>query len=98
VFTTVACPFHINTGFLKNPTLSPLTPVLSEELVADRVFDGVIHKDEEVMVPRTLHLLWFFRAILPTSLHDWLVEILGMNSTMQSGSTGRSNLYEELMK
>lgn len=46
ISTTLVCPFHINTGFLKDPSLSPLFPVLSESDVADRVVDGVIHKDE----------------------------------------------------
>lgn len=89
VNTLVVCPFFIDTGmFAGVATRVPwLLPILKEADVATKVLDAIEHGSPRLLLPPSVHLLPLAR-VLPVRAFDALVDLLGVNHTMD-GFTGR---------
>jgi all-trans-retinol dehydrogenase (NAD+) len=90
VRTTVVCPFYIDTGmFAGVRTRFPwLLPILKEDRVAARIVRAVEKDQARVLMPRVVHVVGVLRELLPLSLFDELVDLLGINDAMNE-YTGR---------
>ena len=83
VRTTVVCPYYINTGMFDGvQTRVPwLLPILEEDKVADRVIRAIEKNTQRLFLPGVVGLLSLGR-ILPTSWFDGLMNLLGVNVSM----------------
>lgn len=89
VKTLVVCPFFIDTGmFAGVRTRVPwLLPILKEADVATKVLDAIEGGSAQLVLPWSVRLLPLAR-VLPVGAFDALVDLLGVNHTMD-GFTGR---------
>ncbi|VXB53856.1 SDR family oxidoreductase [Arthrobacter sp. 8AJ] len=89
VNTLVVCPYYINTGMFDGvQTLWPrLLPILEEEDVAAEVLDAIEAGRRKLVLPPLVNLLPVLR-ILPVGVFDRLMDVLGVNRTMDH-FTGR---------
>ncbi|MDP9987197.1 short-subunit dehydrogenase [Arthrobacter oryzae] len=83
------CPYYIDTGmFAGVQTRWPmLLPILQEEDVAAKVLDAIEAGHRKLVLPPLVNLLPVLR-ILPVSVFDRLMDVLGVNRTMDN-FTGR---------
>ena len=90
VNTLVVCPYYIDTGMFDGvQTRWPrLLPILQEEDVATKVLDAIEAGRRKLVLPPLVNLLPVLR-ILPVGLFDRLMDVLGVNQTMDH-FTGRS--------
>ncbi|UVI36845.1 SDR family oxidoreductase [Brevibacterium spongiae] len=92
VNTLAVCPFYINTGMFKGvQTKFPrLLPILEENDVSVRVLDAVESGREQLVMPSLVRLVPGVR-LLPTRAFDKVMDILGVNQTMDhfTGRTGQ---------
>jgi len=90
VNTLVVCPFYINTGMFDGVrTRWPLLlPILEEEDVATRVLDAIEAGHRKLVLPPLVNLLPVLR-VLPVAVFDRLMDVLGVNRTMDH-FTGRA--------
>jgi len=84
VFTTVVCPYYINTGMFDGvKTKYPfLLPILDENYVTDRIVDSVKHKDPMLLLPWIVSLGWLGKFLFPVWFGDWLLDQLGVTDSM----------------
>lgn len=83
VRTTVVCPYYVDTGmFAGVKTRFPwLLPILEEDEVARQVLRAVIADRRRLVLPPFVRLLPLAR-ILPPRWFDRLMDVLGVNATM----------------
>ena len=88
--TLVVCPYYIDTGMFDGVrTRWPrLLPILREEQVANQVLDATEAGRRKLFLPPVVNLLPVLR-ILPVGAFDRLMDVLGVNRTMDN-FTGRS--------
>lgn len=89
VRTTVVCPFYIDTGMFEGVrTRIPwLLPILQPEPVARRIVDSIERDRAALILPPVVRLLPALR-VLPPRLFDRVMDLLGVNATMDH-FTGR---------
>lgn len=89
VRTLVVCPYYIDTGMFEGvrTRFSFLLPILKETDVAASVLDAVERGREQLVLPRSIALIPVSR-LLPLPLFDRLMDLLGVNRTMDH-FTGR---------
>ena len=89
VNTLVVCPYYIDTGMFDGvQTRWPLLlPILQEEQVATRILDAIEAGRRKLVLPPIVNLLPALR-ILPVTVFDGLMDVLGVNRTMDH-FTGR---------
>ncbi|KRE85041.1 SDR family oxidoreductase [Arthrobacter sp. Soil764] len=89
VNTLVVCPYYIDTGMFDGVrTRWPLLlPILQEEQVATRTLDAIEAGRRKLVLPPIVNLLPALR-ILPVKVFDGLMDVLGVNRTMDH-FTGR---------
>ncbi len=91
VSTTVVCPFYINTGMFDGVTTAgPLLPILEPDYAAGKIVKAIRRKQEWLCMPRILYILPLLRSVLPVSLFDGIMTLLGVSSTMDH-FVGRSD-------
>jgi all-trans-retinol dehydrogenase (NAD+) len=90
VRTTVVCPFFINTGMFDGVrTRVPwLLPILDQQVVAERIAKAIDRDEQRITLPAVVRLLPAAR-ILPTKAFDGLMNLLGVNVSMEH-FTGRT--------
>ncbi|WBL20460.1 SDR family oxidoreductase [Citricoccus sp. NR2] len=89
VDSIVVCPYYINTGMFDGvATKFPrLLPILQPGDAATRILAAIEAGRHQLMMPKLVRALPLMR-ILPTSLFDRAMNVLGVNATMD-GFTGR---------
>ena len=89
VRTLVVCPFYISTGMFDGvQTRFPwLLPILKPEGVATRTLDAIERGAAKLVLPWSVNLLPVAR-VLPVPVFDGVVDLLGVNHTMDR-FTGR---------
>lgn len=89
VDSIVVCPYYINTGMFDGVTTKfpRLLPILQPDDAATRILDAIEAGRHLLMMPKLVRALPLMR-ILPTSLFDRAMNVLGVNATMD-GFTGR---------
>lgn len=82
-------PYYIDTGMFEGvrTRFSFLLPILKEADVATSVLDAVERGREQLVLPRSIALIPVSR-LLPLPLFDRLMDLLGVNRTMDH-FTGR---------
>lgn len=90
--TTVVCPYYTDTGMFKGvqSRASWLLPILQPENVASEVINAIEKNRQRVLIPSAVYLLYPLR-LLPVSLFDKLMDILGIHDTTEQfvGRDGR---------
>lgn len=83
VRTLAVCPFYIDTGmFAGVQTRFPwLLPILQPEDVAIRALDAIERGSAKLVMPWSVNLLPIAR-VLPVPVFDAMVDLLGVNHTM----------------
>jgi all-trans-retinol dehydrogenase (NAD+) len=91
VRTTVICPYYIDTGMFEGvKTRVPLLlPILRPERVAAKIARAIERNRRQVIMPPFIRVLPVARA-LPTPVFDWLIDLFGVNATMDD-FVGRSS-------
>lgn len=89
VDSIVVCPYYISTGMFDGVTtrFPRLLPILQPDDAATRILDAIETGRHQLMMPKLVRALPLMR-ILPTSLFDRAMNVLGVNATMD-GFTGR---------
>jgi len=84
VYTTVVCPYYINTGMFDGvkTKASFLLPIMEEDYASERMVDAVRHGDKLLTLPWVVRLIWLGRFLFPVGFNDWLADVLGISSTM----------------
>lgn len=93
VHTLCVTPFYINTGLFDGvKTKIPLLlPILEAEAVAKEIVDAIESRKHYLEIPKVLALAWITKSVLPTSIRDKLLDLLGVTSSMDDFK-GRSKL------
>jgi all-trans-retinol dehydrogenase (NAD+) len=83
VTTTVVCPFYVDTGMFEGvkSRVPLLLPILQPDRVADKIVRAIEHDQRVVVLPPFVRLLPVAR-ILPTRWFDKLMDLLGVNVSM----------------
>jgi all-trans-retinol dehydrogenase (NAD+) len=83
VLTTVVCPYYISTGMFDGvrSRWPRILPILRPEYVARRVVRAIEREERRVFLPRLVHWLPMAR-VLPVSMFDRLMNVLGVNDSM----------------
>jgi all-trans-retinol dehydrogenase (NAD+) len=91
IFTTVVCPYYINTGMFAGvkTRFSLLLPILDQERVAARIFKAVARRRSRLLMPVLVYTVWLLR-LLPVRFFDAIADFLGINRSMDEFQ-GRSD-------
>ncbi len=83
VKTTIVCPFYINTGMFDGAKsrVPWLLPILDEPKVIAKMIRAIEHDRRQLLMPPAVALLPVLR-VLPVPLFDRLMDLLGVNSSM----------------
>lgn len=83
IHTTVVCPFFINTGMFDGVrTRVPwLLPILDQHKTVRRIERAILRQRKRLFMPWVVYTAAPLR-ILPVRLYDVIVDILGINHTM----------------
>ncbi len=81
--TTVVCPYFIKGEMFAGvkTRFSFLLPILDPDHVSERIVTGIVKKKRRVIMPAMVYTTWLLR-LLPVDIFDWVVTLLGVNSTM----------------
>ena len=92
VFSTIICPYAINTGMFAGIQVNFqwLFPILTPEEVAIRVVNAVIYKEIMVVIPWTVEWIECLTRLLPMQIRDYINIICGGLHGMDH-FTGRGN-------
>ncbi len=92
VRTTVVCPFYIATQMVPGvrSRIPFLLPVLKAERVTAQIIDAIQRDKKQVLTPWLLHAVPFLR-ILPVSVFDFVLRILGINQAANTIGNGNKN-------
>jgi len=84
VVTTLVCPYYIDTGMFEGVrTRIPfLLPILREHDVVRKIAHAIERDRPLLELPRTIHLLPVLR-LLPPRAFDWVMDLLGVNASME---------------
>lgn len=95
VSTLVVCPYYINTGMFDGVTTKfpRLLPILEETDVATQVLDSIESGREQLVMPSLINLVPAMR-LLPTRAFDTLMDVLGINKTMDHFTGRRPKVAE----
>jgi len=91
VKTTCVCPFYINTGMFDGVKTPWYLPILEPDYVVRRIMSAIKADQAVLILPWHLSMTWFFRAVLPTSIFDWLGDLLGISKSMDAFKGRGSN-------
>jgi all-trans-retinol dehydrogenase (NAD+) len=88
--TTVVCPFYVDTGMFEGVrTRFPrLLPILRQDDVADRIVSAIERDRRRLVMPPLVRFVPALR-VLPTRLFDKVMDLFGVNRTMDT-FTGRA--------
>ena len=83
VKTTLVCPFYINTGMFEGAKsrLPWLLPILDEPKVIAKMIGAIERDRRQLLMPPAVGLLPVLR-VLPVPVFDRLMDLLGVNSSM----------------
>lgn len=89
VRTLTVCPYYISTGMFDGvQTKFPrLLPILTPEKAASSIANAILAGKEELLMPPLVKTVPIMR-VLPTRLFDKVMDVLGVNATMDH-FTGR---------
>jgi len=79
---TIACPSYVKTGMFEGVRAPLLTPWLSPDEIADKIYEAVLKNRLYVREPFMVKLVPFLKSIPSSSIVDWLGKILGMHESM----------------
>lgn len=99
VDTSCVCPFYIKTDLFAGikDVIPYVFPVLNPDYVAQRIVTGIKKREELVVIPETLRVTYLLRFLLPVSVFDKLVGLMGVSSSMDN-FIGRSSTTSEKKK
>lgn len=80
--TTVVCPWFIDTGMFSG--CAALLPVLEPKYVVDTVVNSILIDQAELIIPRSMYLMAFFKSFLPTKSARNVAVILGVDKSMDN--------------
>jgi len=82
--TTTVCPYYIDTGMFDGAKSSMLglLYILKPKAVANSVVDAVKSEQEWLCLPPVVYLSPLARSLVPVDWSDWLLDKLGMTSSM----------------
>jgi len=84
VKVTVVCPYAIDTGMFNGFKPLPLMPILKPEVMAQAVVEGILKDRKIVAKPLTVYMLPLVKALVPPSVVDRIVRLLGLNRSAYS--------------
>jgi len=85
VRVTTVNPTYISTGMFEGARSMFLTPILSPGAVTDATWRAMIEGRPRLVMPWTVHLSTFARAVLPVRVFDWLaLNVFGIAQSMAS--------------
>tara|TARA_R100001143_G_scaffold63592_2_gene73076 strand:- start:15679 stop:16506 length:828 start_codon:yes stop_codon:yes gene_type:complete len=82
---TTVIPSYINTGMFEGVKPPLLTPILETDTIVERMATGIAKGSEQIKAPLIVHFIPLLKAILPSSLFDWLAgNVFGVYNSMTS--------------
>eukprot|EP01138_Halocafeteria_seosinensis_P010952 gb/GECG01011186.1/.p1 GENE.gb/GECG01011186.1/~~gb/GECG01011186.1/.p1 ORF type:complete len:332 (+),score=16.36 gb/GECG01011186.1/:1-996(+) len=86
VNTTCVCPFYINTGMFEGvqTRFSWILPILEPDYVASQTLRAIQQDQEVLCMPVIVYLVPLLRGLLPTSLFDFGLDVLGVCNSMDN--------------
>ena len=91
--TTCVIPYFINTGMFAGIRLRNqwLLPLQDESKTAVRITRAILEERETILLPNTMQVVYWIRALLPTKAFDRIAEVLGLSHVMDTFQ-GRAKL------
>lgn len=91
--TTCVIPYFINTGMFAGIRLRNewLLPLQDEAKAAARITRAILEDRETLLLPNTMQVVYWLRALLPVRAFDRLAEVLGLSHVMDTFQ-GRAKL------
>ncbi|CAN5129190.1 SDR family NAD(P)-dependent oxidoreductase [soil metagenome] len=90
IAVTTVMPSFVSTGMFAGAKAPLITPILTPEVVVDRVWAGMLAGRARVILPRSVTVAVVLRGVLPVAPFDWLADhVLRIYGSM-SEFTGRS--------
>lgn len=82
---TTVIPSYIDTGMFDGVKAPLLTPILNTDDIVDKMLKGIAAGKKEIKAPFIVRFVPFLKAVLPSSLFDWLAgNVLGVYKSMDS--------------
>jgi short-subunit dehydrogenase len=82
---TTVIPSYINTGMFDGVKAPLLTPILETDDIVDKMISGIAKGKAEIKAPLIVHIVPLLKAVLPSSIFDWLAgNIFGVYHSMAS--------------
>jgi all-trans-retinol dehydrogenase (NAD+) len=93
VVTTVVCPYYVDTGMFEGvKTRFPrLLPILRQDDVADRIVQAIERDRRRLIMPPLVRLVPAMR-VLPPRLFDVIMDLFGVNVSMDAFAGRRESL------
>uniref|UniRef100_A0A6A7FZ56 Short-chain dehydrogenase/reductase 3 n=2 Tax=Hirondellea gigas TaxID=1518452 RepID=A0A6A7FZ56_9CRUS len=89
VFTTLVCPYYINTGMFDG-VRSKLIPILEPEFVADEIVDGILLRSKEVVLPWYSNVFVWLKLLLHYDAQKFMLcKVTGVSKCLD-GFVGRT--------
>lgn len=83
VFSTLICPFFINTGMFDGVTTgSCMLPILEADYAVDRIMEAILTNAACLLMPKILYVLYVIKAIMPTGAGYVLADYFGVTRSM----------------
>lgn len=85
VKTTTVMPYYTDTGMFRGVKTNRLLglPLLEEEKVAAEIVRAIERNREEIKLPKLLYALPLMRALLPVRAFDRMIDLFGVNDSME---------------
>lgn len=82
---TTVIPSYINTGMFDGVKPPLLAPILETDDIVDRMISGIAKGFDQIKAPFIVHLIPLLKALLPSSIFDWLAgNVFGVYNSMTS--------------
>jgi len=85
VKVTTVCPSYVSTGMFDDAKAPLLTPILTPDVVVNRVWAAMLTGKPMLMMPWTVRLAALCKGLLPLPVWDWVADrVFGVYHTMDA--------------
>ena len=96
IFATMVCPYLINTGMFEGcieNRISMIVPILEPEYVAQKIVNGILYNEKQVVIPKISGLIVAFKYLMPATSWSRVMDMFGAN-TVFTNLVGRATSQE----
>lgn len=84
VKVTTICPSYIATGMFDGVKPPLLTPLLTPQMLVEKMFEAVRDEELYLLEPRLVKALPVLKGLLPPRMFDWVADRFGVSTSMRA--------------